>query len=158
MKKYLIGLLLLGGCATTDSRVYRQDQLAGSKVWLVDFTYDSGSVERLQKKGEEEVKVVSTGQNPSDLQLRDDIFFLLQDDYGVSVTKDESKATGKILMHALHFSGGGFKRLTVVLENMQRETIARLKIENGDRPATFKDDDSFAKYAAKSIAGTITER
>ncbi|MCG2711551.1 MAG: hypothetical protein L6420_05615 [Elusimicrobia bacterium] len=156
MNKYLIFLLFLGGCATVDSRVYMQDQLSVKKVWLVDFIYDSGSVEQLQKNsGDKEVKVVSTGQSPSDLQLRDDVFFLLQDDYGVSVTKDASKATGKILLHALHFASGGFKRLTATLESMQSETIARVKIENGDRNATFKNDDSFAKYAAKSIANTI---
>lgn len=30
-----------------------------------------------------------------------------------------------------------------------------MKIENGDRNATFKDDDDFASYAAKAIADAI---
>jgi hypothetical protein len=33
-----------------------------------------------------------------------------------------------------------------------------LKIENGDRAATFKDDEAFASYAAKAMADAIRKK
>ena len=159
MKRLLAGMvlpLLLSGCASVNSKIYKAEDIKTDAVWSLDFAYDTGSVEQMQKSGgESEVKVVSKGQLPSDLQLRDDVFFLLQDDYAVTMTKNAEEATGKILIHPLHFYSGGFKQVTVTFVNKQEETVARIKVENGDRNATFKDDDGFAKYTAKAIAKVI---
>ena len=35
------------------------------------------------------------------------------------------------------------------------ESLARVKMNNGDRNAAFMDDDEFARYAAGAIARTI---
>ena len=43
----------------------------------------------------------------------------------------------------------------VTLIDSRGDALARTKIKNGDRNATFKDDDDFARYAAKAIADTI---
>ncbi len=74
------------------------------------------------------------------------------------MTKAASETSGRIKIHPIHFYRGGFKLLTVTLVDKQGETLARLKIKNGDRNATFKDDDDFARYAAKAIADAIREK
>lgn len=152
-------LILLVGCASVDSKVYSPGQLKNVKAWILEFTYETGSIEQSQKSsGDSEVKVVSKGQTPRDLQLRDDLFFALKDEHSVPVVRKSSEATGRIQIHPIHFYDGGFKLLTVALVDMSGETIARLKIANGDRNATFKDDDDFTRYAAKAIANAIQQK
>ncbi len=154
----LIALIVfvLSACASVDSKIYAGNKVQTVSAWTLEFAYESGAIEQLKKStGDSEVKVVSTGQIPSDLQLRDDLFFALKDEYSIPLTKKPGNANGKILIHPIHFSGGGFKLLTVTLVDQQGETLARLKIANGDRNATFKDDEDFTKYAAGAIASAI---
>ncbi len=155
----VFAVALFFGCASIDSKVYSPGQLKEVKAWLLEFAYEAGALEQLQKSsGDSEVKVVSKGQMPRDLQLRDDLFFELKDEHSVSMVRKSSEATGRIQIHPIHFYSGGFKLLTVTLVNMSGETIARVKIANGDRNATFKDDDEFTRYAAKTIANVIKQK
>ena len=152
----VLGLALLSGCASVDTKVYDPARLSTVDTWALEFTYEAGSVERLQKSsGDAELKVVSEGHTPRDLQLRDDLYYILKDEYGIALTKATAESSGRIQIHPIHFYSGGFKLLTVTLVDGQGETLARLKIENGDRNATFKDDDDFATYAARAIADAI---
>lgn len=147
---------MLSACASIDTKVYGGDNIQTVNAWTIDFAYETGATEQLQKStGDSEVKVVRTGQLPSDLQLRDDLYFSLKDEYGISVTKKFSETTGRIQIHPIHFQAGGFKLLTVTLVDQKGETIARLKIKNGDRNATFKNDEDFTKYAAEAIAQAV---
>jgi hypothetical protein len=152
-------MLLAVSCASVNSKLYAPAQFKAVNAWLLEFAYETGSVEQLQKSsGDSEVKVVSKGQLPGDLQLRDDLYYTLKDEYSIPLTKISSEASGCIKIHPIHFYSGGFKLLTVTLVDKQGETLARLKIKNGDRNATFKDDDAFARYAAKAIAKAIKQK
>jgi len=154
-----LGLLLLSGCASVNKKLYEPARLNAVDTWVLEFAYESGSVEQLQKSsGDSEVKVVNKGHLPRDLQLRDDLFYILKDEYAISLAKAGSQASGRIQIHPIHFYSGGFKLLTVTMVDRQGDTLARLKIENGDRNGTFKDDDNFAKYAAKAIADAIRKK
>jgi hypothetical protein len=125
----------------------------------LEFAYEAGSIEKLQKSsGDSEVKVVSSGQLPEDLQLLDDLYYTLKDEYSIPLTKITSEASGRITIHPIHFYGGGFQLLTVTLVDKLGETLARLKIKNGDRRATFKDSDAFTRYAAEAIAKAIKQK
>ena len=155
----VFAVVLLAGCASVESKIYSPGQLKDAKAWLLESTYETGSIEQSQKSsGDSEVKVVSKGQTSRDLQLRDDLFFALRDEHSVPMVRKSSEATGRIQIHPIHFYSGGFELLTVTLVDMSGETIARLKIANGNRNATFKDDDEFTRYAAKAIANAIQQK
>lgn len=154
-----IGLLLVTSCASVNTKIYDETQLRLVNTWVLEFAYEAGSVEKLKKSsGDFELKIVSEGHTPSDLQLRDDIYFTLKDEHSIPLVKRESEMSGRIRIHPIHFRSGGFKMLTVTLIDPQGETIARIKIENGDRNATFKEDNNFASYAAEAIAAVIRKK
>lgn len=152
-------VLLASACASIQSKVYSPTLLKSVNLWVLEFAYETGSIEQSQKSGgDSEVKVVSMGQSARDLQLRDDLFFTLKDEYSVPVTKKPSGPTGRIQIHPIHFYSGGFKLLTVTFLDDNGETLARMKIANGDLDATFKDDDKFTRYAARAIADAIKQK
>lgn len=152
----VIILFLNSGCATHNVTLYDQSKLNTVTVWHIDFSYEAGEIEqKVTSKGETEAKVVKTGHSPRDLQLRDDIFFHLKDKYHISVVKDVNSASGLIRIHPVHFYYGGFKSLDVTIYDQKNNLLARVRIKNGDRPATFKEDDEFAEYCADAIAKLI---
>ena len=154
----LIGLIafVLNACASVDSKIYAGSKVQSVSLWSLEFTYESGEVEQGKKgTGDAEGKEVSTGQTPTDRQLRDDLFFSLKHEYAIPLTKKPGDAEGRILIYPLHFVWEGFKLLTVTLVDQQGEALARLKIANGDRPVTVMNDEDFTKYAAKAIASAI---
>ena len=159
---FLVGLslLVISACASVDSKVYSSGEISKISGWLLEFAYESGSVETTKTTtGDGEIKVVRSGQLPSDLQLRDDLFYILKDDYSIPIIKEATNSTGKILIHPIHFRrSGGFKFLTVTLNDSNGETLARLKIKNGGRKATYKDEEEFTKSAADAIAQTIEKK
>lgn len=153
-----VSVIFLTSCASVNSRIYAPDQFKTVNMWLLEFAYETGAVEQLQKSsGASEVKVVSKGQYPRHLQLRDDLYYTLKDEYSIPLTKKTAEATGRIQILPIDFDSGGFKLLAVTIVDREGKTIARLKIKNGDRNATFKDDDSFAHYAAKAIAKALKQ-
>jgi len=145
--------LFLSGCASTSSTFYNKEAIAQINTWEVLFAYESGEVEQtISSQGQSTARVMKAGQPASDLQLRDDIFFHLKDKFNLPVTKEPSQAGGQIRLHAVHFGGGGFKSLDVSLYDKNNQLLARVRVKNGDRNATFKDDDDFAEYAGDAIA------
>ena len=154
-----VGLLFVSGCASVNMKIYDSAQLNAVDTWVLEFAYEAGSVE--QKKmssGDSEFKVVSEGHAPRDLQLRDDIYYTLKDEYSITLAKSATVKSGRIRIHPIHFYHGYFKLLTVTLIDSHGETLARMKIKNGDRNATLKDDDNFASYASKAIADAIQRK
>jgi len=155
----LMLILILIGCgATYKITIYDQFKLQRITSWYVEFTYEAGEIEqKISSAGEMEAKVTKTGELSSDLQLKDDIFFLLKDEYNISVVRDKNYAAGFIKIHPVHFYRG-FKSLDVTIYDPENNLIARIKINNGTRNATFKDDDEFAEYCAKAIARVILNK
>lgn len=152
----LLPVMLLLGCASTKATVYDPTGVAEVFAWNIGFAYDSREVERSQNSdGSSELKVVERGYTPRQLQLRDDILFMLRDDYDLPVFMKPREKAGRIQLHSTDFSFGGFRRLTVTLYDGSGELVSRLKIKNGDRNATWKNDDKFARYAARAIAKAI---
>tara|TARA_R110002072_G_scaffold286768_1_gene451880 strand:+ start:240 stop:659 length:420 start_codon:yes stop_codon:yes gene_type:complete len=130
-------IIIATGCASTSSKIYSKNEILQITSWELDFAYESGSIEATKKAaGNDELKVVRSGQSATDLELRDDLYFMLKDEYSISVTKTQANSSGKILIHPIHFASGGFKSLTVNLVNSKGDTLGRLKIKNGDRNAT----------------------
>ena len=54
--------------------------------------------------------------------------------------------------------GIGFKSVDVVIEDTDGNDLARIRIQNGDRNITFKDDYDFAEYTANAIADIINAK
>ena len=151
--------VFLFGCASTSSSFYNKQAIAEVKTWEIVFAYESGEVEQtISSQGESSARMMKSGNPASDLQLRDDIFFHLKDKLNAPVTKDTKQADGQIRLHAVHFGGGGFKSLDVSLYDKTNQLLARVRIKNGDRNATFKDDDDFAEYAGDAIAELLKSR
>jgi hypothetical protein len=74
--RWLISLILAYGfiasCASVTPTVYTQKKLQGVDIWRIDFKYAPGRVERkAEASGDAEVKMVTEGRSPQDLQLKD---------------------------------------------------------------------------------------
>jgi hypothetical protein len=57
--------------------------------------------------------------------------------------------------HPLHAGVAGFKSLDVTLLSPSDEILARIRINNGDRQATFKQNQTFAESSADTIGHVI---
>lgn len=144
------------GCSNAKVSMYHPDQVAAVKVWHVDFTYEAGRYEEtVGTESGQESRVVKEGHPPVDLQLRDDIFFRLRDEYGLKTTRRQDQADGLLRLHPLHAGIAGFKSLDVTLLNTADEILARIRINNGDRKATFKENQEFAETSADTIGHVI---
>ena len=152
----LIGILLFG-CASVDVKTNDSNALASINDWTLSFRYESGSVEKIHKdEGNSQVRVLTQGQDSRHLALRDDLFFILRDDYNINVVSEETAASGKIQLHAIDFErSSGFSNLRVQVISPSGETLARLNVQNGDRNATFLVDRIFTDYAAEAIAAAL---
>jgi hypothetical protein len=151
--KNLFTLILAVGltaCASTKPTLYDSAALQSVRSWTVDFTYEAGRTEEAvsQEKGAE-TRVVREGRPRRELKLRDDLVFLLKDQHKFDVARE-------IHLLPVDFGFGGFKSVDVELVLPNGETAGRVQIKNGDRNATFKDDDDFTEYVANAIAGAIT--
>lgn len=152
----LCATVALVGCASARPTVYNAAGLRTVPTWVIGFSYQPGAIEERERStGEREVRVTTEGRSASDLQLRDDLFFRLQDRHGIRVIKERASGSGEILLHAVHFRSGGFKSVDVVVNDPTGETLARVRVKNGDRNATFKEDDEFAEYVADAIADLL---
>ena len=81
----LTGILLFG-CASVDVKTYDSNALASINEWTLSFRYESGSVEKIHKdEGNSQVRVLTQGQDPRHLALRDDLFFIFRDEVNYNV-------------------------------------------------------------------------
>ena len=150
----LTTLFLLSGCANSTVSNYKPGAYSKIKAWQVKLAYESGEVSTTVKDGKvAEVKVARSGNSSAELTLREDLFYYLKDSkaFNVSTTGD-----GVILVSIDgHFRSGGIVGVTVRLTDSAGEVISRMKIKNGDRNATFKDDESFTRFVGDSIIDEI---
>lgn len=140
-------------CVKATPTVYSPAPLTGVRTWDIGFAYESGAqAETTDNSGRQATTVVRSGQSIRNLQLRDNIYFALQDKYRVAVTKNGTTNGGTIKLVPVDFLDGGFKSLDVRFEDQNGTLLARLQIKNSDRNCCFKNDDKFAAYSAEKIA------
>ena len=151
----LTALFLLSGCANSTVSNYKPGSYAKIKAWQVKLAYESGEVSTTVKDGKvAEVKVARSGNSSAELTLREDLFYYLKDSKAINIS---TTGDGIILVSIDgHFRSGGIVGVTVRLTDSADEVISRMKIKNGDRNATFKDDESFTRFVGDSIIGEIT--
>jgi hypothetical protein len=157
--KALFTLILAVGltaCASTKPTLYDSAALQSVRSWTVDFTYEAGRTEEAisQEKGAE-TRVVREGRPRRELKLRDDLVFLLKDQHKFDVARTRRPGAGEIHLLPIDFGSGGFKSVDVELVLPNGETAGRVQVKNGDRKATFKEDDDFTEYVANAIAGAL---
>jgi hypothetical protein len=162
MKKILfcfiifIQFFIYNGCASIKPTIYEPKVLKTILVWSIDFSYEPGEIEQKVKDGgSNEIKITQSGRSGKDLQLKDDIYFFLKDKHGINAVKDVKDSQGIIKINPIEFYNGGFKSVDVVLSDQNGKMLGRIRIQNGDRKATFKDDYDFAEYAADAIADAL---
>jgi hypothetical protein len=150
----LTALFLLSGCANSTVTNYKPGSYSKIKAWQVKLAYESGEVSTTVKDGKvAEVKVARSGNSSAELTLREDLFYYLKDSKVINVS-----TTGDGIISVSidgHFRSGGIVGVTVRLTDSAGEVISRMKIKNGDRNATFKNDESFTRFVGDSIIGEI---
>lgn len=152
----IICLLFISfSCASVKPTVYEPQKIKEISSWEIDFKYEPGEIERKSdNEGSQEVKITTGGRTSVDLQLKDDISYFLNDNYGIIIDKTGSTAQGKILINLVR-AYWGFKSVVVSVEDLNGLSLARIRVQNGNRNATIKDDYDFAEYAAEAIAEII---
>ncbi len=150
--------ILLVGCAGAKSKLYNQTGIRDISAWSVGFRYEVGSVEKSvsESLGKSET-VIREGMSARDLQLRDDIVLYLTDNNGIVASDVSCDSCGHIALHPVS-DDWGFVTVDAVISDTSGTVLARTKIKNGTRNATHKDDDGFAKFAAKKIAALLKSR
>lgn len=151
----LTALFFLSGCANSTVSNYKPGSYSEIKAWQVKLAYESGEVSTTVKDGKvAEVKVARSGNSSAELTLREDLFYYLKDSKAINIS---TTGDGIILVSIDgHFRSGGIVGVTVRMTDSAGEVISRMKIKNGDRNATFKDDESFTRFVGDSIIGEIT--
>ena len=125
-------------------------------MWTVDFLYEPGRTEQtLSREKGAETRVITEGRPRRDLKLRDDIAFALKDQHKIDASRTKRQGAGEIRLLPVDFRFGGFASLDVEISLPSGEVVGRVQIKNGDRNATFKDDDDFAEYAVNAIVGAL---
>ncbi|MBL1213715.1 MAG: hypothetical protein HND52_10200 [Ignavibacteriae bacterium] len=152
----IICLLLISfSCASIKPTIYEPQKIKEIKSWEIDFKYEPGEIERKSdNEGSHEVKITTGGRTSSDLQLRDDISYFLNDNFGININKSGETAQGKILINSVRVYWG-FKSVDVSIEDLNGLSLARIRVQNGDRNATIKDDYDFAEYVAQAISDVL---
>jgi hypothetical protein len=152
-----VATALLTGCASTKMMSTDTDAIKGVGEWTLGFTYETGSVTRNLSDGEmKSIAVKQTGRNPKSMELLEDVRFLLQGK-GVQIVAHSSASSGKILLNPILFTQwySGFQSCSVTFEAPAGHSLARLKVKNGNRNATYKSEEAFARYIASSIRGAL---
>jgi len=146
----------LAACASTKRTLYDTSAIQSVKMWTVDFLYEPGRTEQtLSREKGAETRVITEGRPRRDLKLRDDIAFALKDQHKIDASRTKRQGAGEIRLLPVDFRFGGFASLDVEISLPSGEVVGRVQIKNGDRNATFKDDDDFAEYAVNAIVGAL---
>ena len=90
-------LLIFSNCASVKPTIYEPEKIKEINTWEIDFKYEPGEIERKSNnEGSQEVKVTTGGRTSIDLQLKDDISYFLNDNFGINIDKTGESAQGKI--------------------------------------------------------------
>ncbi len=144
--------LAASGCATFKVSMYDADEIDAVDTWHIDFADEPGRYEQTfgTKQGQE-TTIVKEGYPPVDLQLRDDLFFTIRDNYRIMVARNRQDADGLILLRPLHFMRGGYKSLHIFLADEDGEILARIRVNNGNHRPIIKDNEKFAEFCGDAV-------
>ena len=152
----LILFFLISACASVQNSIAEKGSISTIKAWSLDFKYENAEIEeRADGDGKSSLIKKHKGTRADNLQFLDDVLYLLRDEYHLNVTKKKDVARGQISVHLVQFSFGGISTAAVYFTDASGEELGRIKVKNGDRNATYKDEDSFAKFVSKAISEAL---
>ncbi len=154
----LAGVLaaLAGGCATVKVNMYDADEIEAIETWHIDFSSEPGEYQQaIGTRRGAATTITKQGYPPVDLQLRDDLFFALQDSYTTTLVRNAEDAEGFIRLLPQHFTSGGYKSLQMLLTDVDREVLARIRVNNGSTSPIIKDNEKFAEFCSDALAKVL---
>ena len=147
---------LVGGCATVKVNMYDADEIEAIEAWHIDFSYEPGEYQQaIGTRRGATTTIIKQGHPPVDLQLRDDLFFALQDSYTTTLVRDAENAEGFIRLLPQHFTSGGYKSLQLLLTDIDREVLARIRVKNGSTSPIIKDNEKFAEFCSDALVKVL---
>ena len=147
---------LAGGCATVKVNMYDADEIEAIQAWHIDFSFEPGEYQQaIGTRRGVATTIIKEGYPPVDLQLRDDLFFALRDSYATTLVSNAEEAEGFIRLLPLHFTSGGYKSLQLLLTDIDREVLARIRVNNGNTSPIIKDNDKFAEFCSDALVKVL---
>ncbi len=147
---------LAGGCATVKVNMYDADEIESIELWHVDFSDEGGAYQQaIGTRRGATTTIIKQGHPPVDLQLRDDLFFALQDSYTTTLVRNAEDAEGFIRLLPQHFTSGGYKSLQMLLTDIDREVLARIRVNNGNKSPIIKDNEKFADFCSDALVKVL---
>ena len=152
----VILIFLISACASVQNSIAEKGSISTIKAWSLDFKYENAEIEeRADGDGKSSLIKKHKGNRADNLQFLDDVLYLLRDEYNLNVTKKKDATRGQISVHLVQFASGGIRTAAVYFTDASGEELGRIKVSNGDRNATYKTDDSFAKFVSKAISEAL---
>ena len=147
---------LSGGCATVKVSMYEAAEIDSVDTWYIDFADKAGRYEQtIGTRTGEGIRIINEGYAPVDLQLREDLFFVIRDSYRFTLTRVRDEADGFILLRPLHFTRGGYKSLHLFLADEDGEYMARIRVMNGGSSPIVKDNEKFAELCGEAVVKVL---
>jgi len=147
---------LAGGCATVKVNMYDADEIEGIEAWHIDFSSAPGEYQQaIGTRRGAATTITKKGYPPVDLQLRDDLFFALRDSYATTLVRNAEDAEGFIRLLPQHFTSGGYKSLQLLLTDVDREVLARIRVKNGSTSPIIKDNEKFAEFCSDALVKVL---
>ncbi len=147
---------LAGGCATVKVNMYDADEIEAIEAWHIDFSSEPGEYQQaIGTRRGAATTIIKKGYPPVDLQLRDDLFFALLDSYATTLVRNPEAAEGFIRLLPQHFTRGGYKSLQLLLTDIDREVLARIRVKNGNASPIIKDNEKFAEFCSDALVKVL---
>ncbi len=147
---------LVGGCATVKINMYDADEIEAIEAWHIDFSSEPGEYQQaIGTRRGATTTIIKKGHPPVDLQLRDDLFFALRDSDVTTLVRNAEDAEGFIRLLPQHFTGGGYKSLQMLLTDVDREVLARIRVNNGNASPIIKDNEKFAESCSDALVKVL---
>ncbi len=147
---------LVSGCATVKVNMYDADEIEAIQAWHIDFSSEPGEYQQaIGTRRGVATTIIKKGYPPVDLQLRDDLFFALRDSYTTTLVRNAEDAEGFIRLLPQHFTSGGYKSLQLSLTDIDREVLARIRVNNGNTSPIIKDNEKFAEFCSDALVKVL---
>ena len=145
-----------GGCATVKVNMYDADEIEAIESWHIDFSSEPGEYQQaIGTRRGATTTIIKQGYPPVDLQFRDDLFFALRDSYTTTLVRNAEEAEGFIRLLPQHFTSGGYKSLQLLLTDIDREVLARIRVKNGSTSPIIKDNEKFAEFCSDALVKVL---
>lgn len=147
-------LLFMVGCASfkTKPKVYDAVKLQNIEKWNISFMYEVISVEETNNEnGNNETTTKKGGQYIKNLQLLDDMFYHLLDEYDLEISKDSSNERGLIKINPVANIYGIHESIDVTIHDSNDELLARFRFNNDYSISGYLSSEKFAIKSADVI-------